>query len=58
VLGKPDANREIAAAVSRLVDSGAVRPLVGARFPLDRAADALELLEGRGATGKVVLDVR
>jgi NADPH:quinone reductase len=58
VMGKPDANREIAAAVSRLVDSGAVRPLVGARFPLDRAADALELLEGRGATGKVVLDVR
>jgi NADPH2:quinone reductase len=58
VLGKPDANREIGAAVNRLVDAGFVRPIVGARFPLDQAADALELLEGRGATGKVVLDVR
>ena len=58
VMGKPDVNREIGVAVNRLVDAGAVRPIVGARFPLDRAADALELLEGRGATGKVVLDVR
>ena len=33
-------------------------PIVGARFPLDRAADALKLIDGRGATGKVVLDVR
>jgi NADPH2:quinone reductase len=58
VMGKPDANSEIGAAVNRLVDTGAVRPIVGARFPLERAADALELLESRGATGKVVLDVR
>src|SRR5918992_4936482 len=50
--------REAGAAVNRLVDTGAVRPILGARFPLERAADALELLEGRGATGKVVLDVR
>ena len=58
VMGTPEVNREIGAAVSRLVDSGAVRPIVGARFPLEQAADALELLEGRGATGKVVLEVR
>jgi NADPH2:quinone reductase len=58
VMSKPDVNREIGAAVNRLVDEGAVRPIVGARFPLDQAADALELLEGRGATGKVVLEVR
>jgi NADPH2:quinone reductase len=58
VIGKPDANREIGAAVNRLVDEGFVRPIVGARFPLERAADALELLDGRGATGKVVLEVR
>jgi NADPH:quinone reductase len=57
VMGKPEVNLEIGAAVNRLVDEGAVRPIVGARFPLDRAADALELLESRGATGKVVLDV-
>ncbi|HEV3375674.1 MAG TPA: NADPH:quinone oxidoreductase family protein [Thermoleophilaceae bacterium] len=58
VMGKPEVNLEIGAAVNRLVDEGAVRPIVGARFPLERAADALELLESRGATGKVVLDVR
>ena len=34
-----------------------MRPIVGARFPLEQAADALELIDGRGATGKVVLDV-
>jgi NADPH2:quinone reductase len=58
VSAKPDLNRETGAAVNRLVDEGFVRPIVGARFPLDKAADALELIDGRGATGKVVLDVR
>jgi NADPH2:quinone reductase len=32
--------------------------VVGARFALEQAADALELIDGRGAVGKVVLDVR
>jgi NADPH:quinone reductase len=58
VMGKPEVNREIGEAVLRLVDDGSVRPIVGARFPLERASEALELLDGRGATGKVVLDVR
>lgn len=58
VMGKPEVNREIGAAVGELVKSGHVRPLVGARFPLERAAEALKLIDGRGATGKVVLDVR
>jgi NADPH2:quinone reductase len=57
VMPKPDVNREIGAAVGKLVDDGFVRPVVGARFPLERAADALQLIDGRGATGKVVLDV-
>jgi NADPH2:quinone reductase len=58
VMGKPDINREIGAEIGRLVDEGFVRPLVGARFPLEQAADALELIDGRGATGKVVLELR
>lgn len=58
VMGKPQLNREIGAAVNRLVEEGFVRPIVGARFPLERAADALKLLDERRATGKVVLDVR
>jgi NADPH2:quinone reductase len=57
VLSKPDVNREIGAEIARLIAGGFIRPLVGARFPLDRAADALELIDGRGATGKVVLEV-
>ncbi len=58
VLGKRDVNREIGDAVNRLVDDGFVRPIVGARFPLERAGEALELIDGRGATGKVVLELR
>jgi NADPH:quinone reductase len=58
VTAKPDLEREIGAAVARLVESGHVRPIVGARFPLEQAADALELIDGRGATGKVVLEPR
>ena len=58
VMGKPDLNREIGAAVGRMVDEGIVSPIVGGRFPLERAADALKSLDERRATGKVVLDVR
>ena len=58
VMGKPDINREIGEEINRLVDEGFVRPLVGARFSLEAAADALELIDGRGATGKVVLELR
>ncbi len=58
VMAKPEANREIGSGVNGLVESGHVRPIVGASFPLEAAAEALKLIDGRGATGKVVLDVR
>ena len=58
VLSKPDVVRAIGAEVGRLAAEGFVRPIVGARYPLADAADALELLDSRGATGKVVLEVR
>jgi NADPH2:quinone reductase len=58
VMSKPDVIRTIAAEIERLIDDGFVRPVVGARFPLDRAAEALELIDKRGAVGKVVLEVR
>jgi NADPH:quinone reductase len=57
-MGKPDVNREVGAEVNRLVDEGFVRPIVSARFPLEKASQALQLLDGRGATGKVVLELR
>ena len=58
VLSKPALNAAIQDEIDRLIDSGHVRPIVGARLPLERAADALELIDGRRAVGKVVLDVR
>jgi NADPH2:quinone reductase len=58
VMGKPDCTREIGAAISQLIESGHVRPVVGAHFPLEQTSKALKLIDGRGATGKVVLDVR
>jgi NADPH2:quinone reductase len=57
VMGKQDVCREIGAALDELIAGGFVRPPVGARFPLERTADALELIDGRGATGKVVLEL-
>jgi NADPH2:quinone reductase len=41
----------------KLIDQGFVRPIVGARLPFDRAAEALKLIDERGATGKVVLEL-
>jgi NADPH2:quinone reductase len=58
VMGKPDLNREIGSVVNRMVDEGFIRPVVGERFPLGEAAEALRTLDERRATGKVVLDVR
>ena len=41
--------------VLRLWEGGAVRPIVGAEFPLEQAAEAHRLIETRQSTGKVVL---
>lgn len=40
------------------LDAGQVRPVDGASFPLERAADALRELERRTATGKITLAIR
>ncbi len=58
VMGKPDLTRSIGAAVAKMIDDGFIRPIIGERFPLEQAADALKVLDERRATGKVVLDVR
>jgi len=55
---KPGFNREVGAAIDRLIERGYVEPLIGARFSFGDAASALRCIEGRQATGKVVLDVR
>jgi len=55
---KPDFNREVGEALDRLIERGYVDPLVGASFDFEDAASALRCIDGRQATGKVVLDVR
>jgi NADPH:quinone reductase len=56
-MGKPELVREVGAELNRLADAGFVRPIVGDRFPLERAAEALKLIDERRATGKVVLEL-
>jgi NADPH2:quinone reductase len=56
VMAKPDVSREIGAELAKLIDQGSVSPIVGARFPFEQAAEALKLIDERGALGKVVLE--
>ncbi len=51
----PDVVREAIAALVRLWADGAVKPVVGAEFPLAEAAAAHALIEDRRHIGKVVL---
>jgi NADPH:quinone reductase len=57
VLGWPERTERIGRAIEGMIEAGQVSPIVGARFPLEKASDALQLLDERGATGKVVLDL-
>jgi NADPH:quinone reductase len=56
-MGKPDVCAEIGRALDGMMRSGAVRPVIGARFELASAAEALRALDERRATGKVVLQL-
>lgn len=58
VMGKPELNRQIGAAIDEMMRARIVRPLIGQRFALEEAAQALHTLDERRAVGKVVLDVR
>jgi NADPH:quinone reductase len=57
-MSRPDVNLEIGAAINGLIEQGFVAPIVGERFALERAAEALRVLDERRATGKTILDVR
>jgi NADPH:quinone reductase len=52
---RPEAVQEATAELLPLWEAGAVKPLVGATFPLEQAADAHRLIEERKSVGKVVL---
>ncbi|XP_030017055.1 quinone oxidoreductase [Sphaeramia orbicularis] len=55
-LATPEENKEAAALFYAGMEAGWMRPIVGARYPLDKAAQAHhDIIESPGATGKIVL---
>ncbi len=44
-------------AIDRLFADGVFRPYIGARFPLERAVDAMRALASRAVVGKVVVEM-
>jgi NADPH:quinone reductase len=57
-LARPALCSEIGEAIGSMIEQGFVRPIVGARFPLERASEALLEIDERRAVGKVILEVR
>ncbi|WP_309233823.1 zinc-binding dehydrogenase [Conexibacter sp. W3-3-2] len=53
----PSMPQAVHAALLPLITRGVVRPVVGPRFPLEGAPDALRVLQDRAAVGKVVLEL-
>jgi NADPH:quinone reductase len=52
----PEKGRENIATIDRLLAEKKIRPHVGARFPLDRAVDAMRSLSTRTIIGKAVIE--
>jgi NADPH:quinone reductase len=55
-MGKPGFLRELGAELERMIEAGAVRPVVGVRLPFEQAAEALRVIDRREALGKVVIE--
>jgi NADPH:quinone reductase len=53
----PAKGRENIAAIDRLLTEKKIRPHIGARFPLDRAIDAMRMLQDRTIIGKAVIEL-
>ncbi|MFV0476126.1 MAG: NADPH:quinone oxidoreductase family protein [Pikeienuella sp.] len=56
-LRHPDRMRAAYARLTGWFERGLIAPRIAARFPLDRAAEALSALENRAAIGKVVVTI-
>jgi NADPH2:quinone reductase len=52
----PEKGRENIAAIDKLLADGKIRPHIHARFPLDKAVDAMHMLTTRQVIGKVVIE--
>jgi len=53
----PERGRENLAALDAMLAARKLHPHVGARFPLERAVDAMRMLEERKAIGKVIIEL-
>lgn len=53
----PEAGKANIEAVDRLAAEGKIKPHICARFPLERAVDAMRMLQNREAVGKVVIEM-
>ena len=51
----PERHRAALGELFRLYESGAVRPAISARYPLERAGEAIAALASRKAVGKLVV---
>ncbi|GII53555.1 NADPH:quinone reductase [Planotetraspora thailandica] len=54
----PELSRSLTEKVLAEAAAGRVRPTIGQRFPLERAADAHAVIESRASVGKTLLTVR
>lgn len=54
----PEMPQRCAAGLAAMHAAGYIKPVVGAVFPLEQAAEALRVIEERRAVGKVVLQIR
>ncbi|NIH83513.1 zinc-binding dehydrogenase [Amycolatopsis granulosa] len=52
---RPELARDLATEVLELAAAGQIRPVIGQRFPLERAADAHAAIEARDTVGKTLL---
>lgn len=52
----PEKGRENMEAIDRLLAERKIRPHISARYPLERAVEAMQSLQSRKATGKVVIE--
>ena len=55
---EPKVHAENMADLFRMYAGGQIKPRISARYPLEKAADALNLMQDRKVQGKVVLDVQ
>jgi NADPH2:quinone reductase len=56
VMSKPDFLRAAGEQLEAMIETGAIRPVVGVRLPFAQAPEALKVIDRREALGKVVLE--